>query len=182
MTCGWIDALTSLATVTATVIALYLAWTAGRDQRKERDSGLAIVDVEPDGTAFLANNMRVDLQFSLYKCEELIDPKATVISYRHLLSTSSLNRVSWVLMKDGITLSPGERLAIHLATLAAEDTFVSLVALKLVAERRTRYWVYRFAGVRARNSPSIRDSTQPHLKWVLEFGATQAWKRCSPTR
>jgi hypothetical protein len=126
VTCDWIDVLSSLATVTATVIALFLAWTAGRDQRRERDSGLAIVDVEPDATAFLANNTRVDLKFSLYRCEALIDPKTEVPSYRHLLSASSLNNKCWVPMKGGITLSPGERLPIHLTSLVVEETFVSL--------------------------------------------------------
>lgn len=166
----WIDVLSSFGTVAATAIALFLAWTVRRDLRRERLSGLAIGDVEPDGTAFLANNTRVDLQFSPYKCDSLIDPRTEVPSYRPLLSASSLNNARWVLMNDGITLSPGERLAIHLTNLDAEETFVSLVALKVVAERRTRYWVYRFAGIKARNSASMRDSTHPHLKWVLEFG------------
>jgi hypothetical protein len=77
-------------------------------------------------------------------------------------------------MLDGktITPSPRERLPIHLTSLKCEETYVSLVALKAVfaVERRTRYWVCRFAGGMAAKSPSIRDSTHRHGEWCWSSG------------
>jgi hypothetical protein len=166
----WLELLTSVGTVGAVVVALYLASKADRELRKEKLSGLTIDEVTGDGTAFIANNTRVDLSFSLDK-SDLLNPQTELACYQPFSALSSLSDVHWNPVKKQITLSPGERLPIHLAILTIEKTYVARIALRVVTPERTRYWVYRFAGVKAKYSESISKDTHPHLKWVLEFGA-----------
>ena len=86
-------------------------------------------------------------------------------------SLSSLHDLPWKVEKKQFTLSPGEWLPVHLAILTIEETYVARIALRVVTPERERYWVYRFAGDKAKDSEKIRDDTHPHGKWVLEFGA-----------
>ena len=167
----WFDLLTSISTFIAVVVSVYLAWSAQAELKKEKHSGLAIDEVTGDGTAFIANNTRVDLPISLYKSDPLLKPKSELVCYQPFSALSSLPGLHWNLERKQMTLSPGERLPVHLAILTIEETYVARVALKVVTPERERYWVYRFAGEKAKYSDKIREDTHPHLKWVLEFGA-----------
>lgn len=169
----WLDAFTAFGTVGATVVAVILAIAAARLSKREILSGLAIVDVDPCGTAYLTNTTNTELRFSVYKNEDLIDCKMQNAAYRQLLRLSELKDCNWNPWQERMVLSPGERVALHLKDLVAEDTFVALAAVKVILLRRTRYWVFRYAGVKARESELTKDATHPHLKWVLEFSAIE---------
>lgn len=171
----WIDVFTAIGTVGATVVALTVAITAARLSKREILSGLAIGDIDLCGTSYLTNTTKTELRFSVYKQDGLIDCTKQYAEYRQLLTLSTLKDSNWNRwQKEEMVLSPGERVALHLKGLVAEETFVALTAVKVVLHRRrTRYWVFRYAGVKARDSEQLRDATHPHLKWVLEFSAIE---------
>lgn len=157
----WLDLFTAVGTVGATVTALFIAIRTELASRSEILSGLAIVDVDPNGNAYLTNTTKRALQFSVYKNENF--------PYCQGLKTSELRSAIWISWKDKMVLSPGERIVLHLKSLVAENTLVEYAGVKVVLKRRTRYWVFRYAGVKARDSAQLRDDTHPHLSWVLEF-------------
>lgn len=165
----WLEVLTAFGTVGATIVALYLAIKSARSTKQEILSGLKITEPDDDGVAYLENTTRIELCFDGYKSDDLLDHSAQNSHYRNLCTLSALKQINWKGWKEGMVLAPGERTALHLKNLRKEETFVALSAIKVALRRKTRYWVFRYAGDKAKQSRQLSDETHPHLKWVLEF-------------
>ena len=169
----WLDAFTAVGTVGATVVAIVLAIKASRSAEREILSGLKITDPDAEGVAYLENTTRIELRVRVLRNDELLDHLTQNDAYHEVCKLSVLNASTWKTVKEEMVLSPGERTALHLKNLIVEDTFVALSAIKVTHSRRTRYWIFRYAGGKAKDSEKLREETHPHKKWVLEFSAIE---------
>ncbi|MEW8199267.1 MAG: hypothetical protein AB2777_16655 [Candidatus Thiodiazotropha endolucinida] len=167
----WIDVLTAIGTVSASIIALVLAVRSWLADKRELLSGLKISEIDENGVAYLENTTKRELQFSVYKNNDFVNHLEIHINYRDLLKKSELSNINWNLWKENMVLSPGELIAIHLKSLVVQNTYIALSAIKVVLSQRTRIWVFRFAGSKVKEHDEVREQTHPHKVWVLEHSS-----------
>lgn len=61
-----------------------------------------------------------------------------------------------------MVLSLGERIAIHVKSIVVQNTYIALSAIKVVLSRRTRIWIFRYAGSKVKDDPELSEATHPH--------------------
>ena len=107
----WIDLFTAVGTVGATIIALVVSIGSWRRSRQEQLSAVTLTNPSSDGTVFIENIARVDLQVSIEKNDKLIpEPQNKTDSrhYQQVLQLESLKKSNgWVTLHEEMTLFPG---------------------------------------------------------------------------
>jgi hypothetical protein len=179
----------AIGTVGATVTALLGWWMTRQKWREEERSAGTLTDPLDQGVLFFKNTASVYLYVSIERNTQLIQNPQDEISasdYSDVIQSLQLQnlreRAEWETLQREMLLSPGQRTVIVLHDLAEEATYIALTGLrittKIATQRRMRgrgrtlYSVYRFAGSKAEEDPTLRAVTHPHKRWVLVF---QKW-------
>lgn len=178
------DWLTAIGTIGATTVALYFGVRNLRELNKQKSTGFAIEDIDPYGIGSIHNQSQIDVAFRLSKyvvaAGTRLDRARTI---HDLLSAShqSLSKAAdilakveeWNLSEEEIlpeqTMSPQESITFHIQDLS-EDVPVAFVLLRLTANKKTKYYLYRYSSRRHDSSfGAFKGSLHPFDRWVRIF-------------
>lgn len=167
---------TAIGTVGATVVALWVAVKASLYLKKEKLSGVSLIDPDLNGVIKLINNSKIDTNIKILRflLTEGNNKKITEKLLRmsvDKLKEQVLSVDDWDEIKS-LNLSSGESSEFHLYNLDARSTYTCFVALKLqIEDMKSKYYVLTFSGKKAEEE--LRNLTFPHNKWITYHSFSQ---------
>jgi hypothetical protein len=176
--------LTAIGTLGATIVALYFGVRNLRELNQQKSTGFAIEAVDPYGIGTIHNQSQVEVSFRLSKYVMVAGTRLDrALEIHDLLSAShqSISKAAdilakveeWKIDEEEIlpkqTMSPQESITFHIQDLN-EYVPIAFVLLKLVANSKTKYYLYRYARRQYDASlSSFRGSLHPFDRWVRIF-------------
>ena len=165
----------AVGTVVAAFVAVWVVFQNSKDLRRIRLAGLSVTEIDDNGVLYLQNSTDIDLKINTSICRSVLDEHERKENFHEVVSSSSWLKSDFEIIHKEMVLSKGERIAIHLKNIVVEEAYISLVALRVKfsedpkkAFKKSKYYLFRFAGERARLDSAIAEISHPHNKWVLE--------------
>ncbi len=169
----WTEVFTAVGTVSATIVALGIAIKNANDLKREKFSGISIIDINKLAVATLENNAKIDVYVLIEKCL-LTDGQNKKDSLTYLTTSNEKLRKEVKKIKDWKTISKyslnsQEKVQFHFSDIVSENVYATFVALKIVIDdKKTRYYVLRFTGNKATES-DVMLFAHPMKQWVIAF-------------
>lgn len=168
----WIDAFIAIGTVGATLIALIVTLRNFSDLKREKLSGINIAIANQEAIIILENKSKVDVNIDL-RSHVLTNghQKNESLHYLQLpdedIKEKLIRETEWKPLRKN-NLSSGESIKFHLMDVGnTANVYVVFIALKLVIDnKRTKYYVLRFAGVKSSES-DILPLSHPLQQWIV---------------
>lgn len=166
--------LSAVGTVVAAIIAVLVVRQNSKELSRIRMSGFSVKNVDDNGVLYLQNNTDIDLKITTSINRDIIDETKKYEDIKNISSSNGWMSNKFEVIHNAVVLSKGEVLIIHLKSIVAEDTYIALVALKIIFSEKhkknfgkERYYLFRYVGDRAIHNDEIYHNYHPHKKWVL---------------